>query len=100
MRHLSKAESRERWTEICELLWRWDPVGVSSDPDWPRDEYDCLAGPVLRLLESGAPQTEIADYLRHEIELHFGLDPKHYDFAAFASLLDAWFRDRWAGSIV
>ena len=48
---LSKEQSRVRWAELRRLLCEWDPIGVMDDPEWPRDEYDCMIGPVLRLLE-------------------------------------------------
>ncbi len=97
---LSKAESRKRWSEIRDLLNEWDPIGVTSLSDWPRDEYECLAGPLLRLLEASASQSEIAGYLRGEIENHFGLDPSRYDFLVVAARLQAWFAERWSGSHV
>jgi hypothetical protein len=97
---LTKSESRKRWSEIRDLLNEWDPIGVMGLSDWPRDEYECLAGPLLRLLEGGARQGDVADYLRNEIEEHFGLDPSHYDFQAVAARLQAWFSERWAGSHV
>ncbi len=95
---LSKLESRRRWSEIRDLLNEWDPIGIMASRDWPRDEYECLAGPLLRLLEGNATQDEIADYLRNEIEGHFGLDPSRYEFRAVAARLQSWFAEHWAGS--
>lgn len=100
MARLSKQESRQRWSEIREILWEWDPIGVSGLSDWSRDEYDCLAGPLLRMLERDASAEEVAHCLRQEIEEHFGLDPQHYDFPVFASRLRYWFQDRWPNSTV
>ena len=93
---LSKEQSRTRWAELQALLNEWDPIGVM--PDGRRDEYDCLAGPALRMLEEGASQTQIADFLRHEIADHFGLSPEHYDFSAVARRMQTWFKERWAGT--
>jgi hypothetical protein len=66
-----------------------------DDPDWPRDEYDCLAGPLLTLLQSDADDDEIVSYLRKEIDEHFGLSPDHYDFLAVAARLRTWFERGW-----
>jgi len=100
MRRLTKDESRQRSSELRELLWRWDPIGVSSLPDWPRDEYDCLVGRLMRDLESGNSLAQIADYLKTEIKEHFGLDPEHYDFMAVATELHTWFSSNWPDTMV
>jgi hypothetical protein len=51
---LSKRELRQRFSQLNALMCDWDPIGVMDDPNWPRDEYDCLVGPLLTLLQSGA----------------------------------------------
>ncbi|MDZ4323780.1 MAG: hypothetical protein U1A73_01965 [Pseudomonas sp.] len=88
---LSKREIRERMAQLRALMCEWDPIGVMSDPDWPRDEYDCLVAPLLTLLAQGATEDEIAAYLRKEITEHFGLSPDHYDFATVAERVRRWF---------
>lgn len=92
---LSKREIRERSSQLRALMRKWDPIGVMSDPDWPRDEYDCLMGPVLTLLAQGSSEKEIARYLRKEIDEHFGLSPDNYDFTEFAGRLRRWFDHGW-----
>lgn len=93
---LTKEESRRRWAELRALVCEWDPIGVMEDPDWPRDEYDGMLGPLLRLLESGASESDIACHLRTEITEHFGLSAQHYDFAATAAKIRSWFLETWA----
>ena len=66
-----------------------------TDPTWPRDEYDCLVGPLLTLLDSEAQNREIARYLQKEITEHFGLPPGIYRFTAFAERLRRWFDRGW-----
>lgn len=100
MAKLTKQESRERWSQLRDLICAWDPIGVMDDPEWPHDEYDCLVGPVMRILESGAGPNEIAKYLRHEIESHFGLASRYREFDAFAAQLRAWFDQKWSSSTV
>ncbi|MEU0588436.1 hypothetical protein [Streptomyces sp. NPDC006132] len=58
--------------DLRRLLNEWDPIGVADDA---RDEYDCMLAPLLQRLCSGADRTEIGEFLRHELEDHFGLDP-------------------------
>ena len=92
---LSKRESRQRSSELNALMCAWDPIGVMVDPSWPRDEYECLVGPLLRMLGSGAGQTEIASYLQAQIVEHFGLSEEHYDFRAVAARVESWFDRGW-----
>jgi hypothetical protein len=92
---LTKRESRQRTSELSALMCEWDPIGVMGDSDWPRDEYDCLVWPLLRLLEAGAGEAELAGFLRTEISEHFGLSPEHYDFPSVAHRVRAWFDHAW-----
>jgi hypothetical protein len=39
-----------------------------DDPAWPRDEYDCLVGPVLRHLEAGDAPEVIVAFLTSELK--------------------------------
>jgi hypothetical protein len=96
MTMLSKEQSRIRWSELRALFCEWDPIGVVDDRESPRDEYDCMVGPVMRLLESDASEAEVAAYLRDEVTNHLGLSPEHYDFQAVARRTRAWFQERWA----
>jgi len=95
MAALSKDELRQRWAQLRALMCEWDPIGVMSDPDWPRDEYDCLVDPVLTLLAQGASEEDIARYLRNEIDEHFALSPDHYDFTDVAQRVRRWFDHGW-----
>lgn len=56
---LSKQELRQRFSQLNAVMCEWDPIGVMTDPNWPRDEYECLVGPLLTLLQSGASDAEI-----------------------------------------
>ncbi len=92
---LSKRELRERSSQLRALMCEWDPMGVMLYPDWPRDEYDCLMGPVLSLLAQGASEEDIAQYLRKEIDEHFGLSQGNCDFTEFSRRLHRWFDHGW-----
>ncbi len=76
------------------LLNGWDPIGI-YDPvlDYPPDEYDCLIGPLLTLLGGGADRAELGEFLWHEIEDHFGLDPVLARTDSFADKLLLWFSE-------
>jgi hypothetical protein len=97
---LSKEQSRTRWAELRGLLNEWDPIGVTTTPEGPRDEYDCLAGPMMRMLETGASHGQIADFLRQEMAEHFGLSSEPDGVGAVARRIRRWFQERWAGTTV
>jgi hypothetical protein len=65
---------RQRGRELRALLNEWDFLGVVREGG-PTDEYDCLLWPLLRLLEQGATDDQIADYLKTEMGEHFGQGP-------------------------
>lgn len=90
---LGKREIRQRSSELNALLCEWDPIGVG--PNGPCDEYECLIGPLLTMLQSGVPQDEIASYLETELVEHFGLEPNRESIAAAASRVCAWFDRGW-----
>jgi hypothetical protein len=92
---LSKRELKQRSSQLNALMCDWDPIGVMTDPNWPRDEYECLVGPLLTQLESGASTADIGTYLRKETVEHFGLSPQHCDFPAVASRVRGWFDRAW-----
>ncbi len=55
------------------LFFHWDPIGVSSDPEWPRDEYDGYAGSVYRILASGGTEYELIEYLNQTEKVQIGM---------------------------
>ena len=56
------------------LLWAWDPIGVRDIPE-AADEYDSYALAVLQMLETGASDRHIADYLTSVVRDRMGLGP-------------------------
>lgn len=100
---LDKQTSRKRWKEIRELWCQWDPIGVMSDPDWPKDEYDSYLGPSLRLLEQNVPIEEIEKYLSHIIGDYMGLGRAGINYSKpneFARKLKDWYLERWPNTHV
>ena len=77
-------------------MCKWDPIGVTTDPDWPRDEYDCLLSPLLRMLEAQAADASIADYLQKELNDHFGLTVERKSCLEVARKLRSWFDRAWS----
>lgn len=73
--------------DLRRLLNAWDPIGVADDV---QDEYDCLIGPLFRRLHEGAGQAEIGDFLRHELESHFGLTATRPPEEVAARLVTWW----------
>ncbi|WP_051723202.1 hypothetical protein [Streptomyces albus] len=72
---------------LRQLLNEWDPIGVADEV---RDEYDCMLAPLLQRLRSGAGQAEIREFLRRELEDHFGLNPRGLRPDAMAARVTAW----------
>jgi hypothetical protein len=79
VRHRDPGRTRARQLILAlrELLNTWDPIGIVPDGG-PLDEYDCLVGPMLGRSERGADARELAEFLRRELDDHFGLDPEHH----------------------
>ena len=90
---LSRREIRERSTQILALLSRWDPMRVS--PDWVQDEYECMTGPLLTMLQRGAQQDEIATYLEAELDHHFGVGVDRDNALATARRVLSWYERGW-----
>jgi hypothetical protein len=71
---MPKEQSREVRRAIRKVFIEvWDPIGVMSDPDWPRDEYDGYIGQVFELLVLGGSDDEIRDYLLWASNVRMGL---------------------------
>jgi hypothetical protein len=97
-RTLDKDAMRRRGRELRALLNEWDPIGIIG-PSGPDDEYDCLLWPLMRLLERGVSQENIAEYLGRELNEHFGLSIPA-DTPQFAGRVKAWYETTWAGTRV
>lgn len=64
-------------TAVRALLNGWDPIGVVR-AGGPEDEYDCLIAPILDRLVRGTSPGDLAAFLRHELDEHFGLDAERH----------------------
>ncbi|MER6082430.1 hypothetical protein [Streptomyces sp. NPDC001833] len=69
------------------LLNEWDPIGVADDV---LDEYDRVLAPLLQRLRIGVDQAELGEFLRHELEDHFGLSPLPSEPEAMAARVISW----------
>jgi hypothetical protein len=71
---MPKEQSREVRCAIRKVFVEvWDPIGVMSDPEWPRDEYDGYIGRVFELLVLGGSDEEICEYLVWASNVNMGL---------------------------
>ncbi|HEX3107543.1 MAG TPA: hypothetical protein VHU41_00510, partial [Thermoanaerobaculia bacterium] len=59
----------------------------------PFDEYECVVGPVLRMLEENVSASEVAAFLQKEFHEHFGV--RCGDAAPFAARAKQWYETRW-----
>ncbi|MEU0577265.1 hypothetical protein ABZ465_08145 [Streptomyces griseoincarnatus] len=82
-----RAASEDTESGLRQLLNEWDPIGVADEV---RDEYDCMLAPLLQRLRRAADEAEISDFLRYELEDHFGLNPRLSDPERMAARLNSW----------
>jgi len=66
----TKAESRRRWAELRALVNTWDPIGLIA-AGAPEDEYECIVGPLMRMLEERTSQAMMSSFLLREFDEHF-----------------------------
>lgn len=75
---------------VNEKLNDWDFIGVG---DSVSDEYDCMVGPLTRMLRDGDNAGEIAEYINSEVRDHFGMGdavPRQEVTAVVADLIQTW----------
>ena len=72
---------------LQDLIDAWDPVGLLKTGA-PKDEYDCLVGPILGRLERKETPDELAAWLGPHIADHFGVPCT--DARRFAAKARAW----------
>ena len=94
MKRLDKEQSRKRWAELRGLWNTYDPIGVMAEPNARHDEYESYVGPMLRLLEAGAPVPRIVRYL-YTVNENIGLPFDTDEAIQFAVLAKNWFQFRW-----
>jgi hypothetical protein len=71
---IDKAESRRIRVQIRHVFLEvWDPIGVRDAP-YAQDEYDGYIGRIYELLVSGAPDSELIEYLYWAAHDHMGFD--------------------------
>jgi hypothetical protein len=93
---LTAAALKQRFAELRDLVNEWDPIGL-IELGAPRDEYDCLVGPILRHLEANNSVHEIAAFLDRQMVDHFGVSGVTGS-QTFAAKVQAWYVERWPGS--
>jgi hypothetical protein len=55
------------------LFYQWDPIGISTDEDWPTDEYQAYLPRVFSMLLEFDDPKPIADYLSEVSTKSMGL---------------------------
>jgi hypothetical protein len=95
---ISKEDSRRRWRELRDAVNNWDPVGLIASGA-PVDEYECLVGPLMRMLEAGSGSEQIASYLNQDVPNHFGVS-KPKGAQDFSNQIVGWFSIRWKDTTV
>jgi len=83
-----RARVRRLFRELQARVVEWDPLGVVA-AGAPEDEYDCVTGPLLRMLAEGATEREIESYLNSDFNDNFGVRVQHA--RQFAQATRAWY---------
>nr|WP_321239395.1 hypothetical protein [uncultured Tolumonas sp.] len=100
--HTTKEMSLKCLSEIRNLWCEWDPIGVMSLADWPRDEYDSYLAPTLCILESGENNEKLINYLAYVTLDHMCLSDSESALASrieFAEKLQHWYSNNWQNTI-
>ena len=97
--HLDKQGSGRRWLDLQAQFNAWDPLGMIA-MGMPSDEYDCVLGPLMRMLERGEEPETIAAHLDREFVEHFGDTPRDFGSTGFAVQARRWFDQHWKGTTV
>lgn len=60
----SRKNDAMRQVRIVEaILRRWNPIGLEPGEDWPADEYDRYAPPIVTLVAAGCSIDDLARHL-------------------------------------
>lgn len=89
----STPESQHRWGELRDLVNAHDPVQLIA-MGCPRDEYDCVTGPLMRSLEQGASADAIRAFLLAHFRDHVGLPISDTAATQLTSAAQAWYAAR------
>ena len=67
-----RRQDRQLLADVRARVWRWDPIGL-AEMGAPKDEYDCLVGPISSALRRGVSAAELSSTLDGHISDHFGV---------------------------
>lgn len=82
---MDSRDAEKQKASVRALLMKWDAIGVADTVEC-QDEYDCMIGPLLGHIRSGADAVFLHDWIARERVDHFGLAP---DFGADRKLAEA-----------
>ena len=68
---MDRKEALNLSTKINQILNDWDFLNVARDV---KNEYYCMVGPLNSLVVQNASEKEIEEYLRKELNVHFGVN--------------------------
>lgn len=76
---MDKSEAKQLMDKVRVIFNEWDFLGVvgAQDDGGPLDEYDCLVGPVTTLISQGAKREKLEEYIKNELNDHFGIKDQY-----------------------
>ena len=99
MTQIDKEQSQQRYMEIKELWCQWDPIGTMGLGERTTYEYENFLGPTLRLLQEGASNQCLAEYLSFIVGKQLKLGESGISCSKpllFAEKLRSWYESRWS----
>lgn len=82
------SDQLELYKAIDEILFfNWDPIGVSGDSSWPKDEYHSYLPRVFAMSLANETPDKIAEYLTLISTEHMGLSSRQQHDLNIAKLV-------------
>lgn len=85
---MEKSEAKKLISEVKAILNEWDFIGVMPGEGGPDDEYDCLHGELIHLIQANADRGKIRSYLITELKDHFGLSQANYSQSGLEQVIE------------
>ncbi len=68
---MDKKQAKVLMEQVRDILNEWDFLSVVEIG--PKDEYDCMIGPLVHILLKNSDREVIKEYILNELKSHFGL---------------------------
>ena len=92
---LMKSNYKQNSLALREILNESDFIGIYPSKGGPKDEYDCMIGPILSRLSKRITKEELETYLIKELKEHFGIaHPQLIQMSKATEKIMAWWNNK------